>query len=778
MEADQHEDAELYIPLSALTECLQAIGATLKLPEDQVYASVRLISEKHDTSTESLPWKQWQHMVKALSFDGLSQLRLTNLAIALVFLRESERQGTYPSPIDLDQVWNLVSDALQYTGFAWKTLQSADGSLAVPLWASAKDGNVRTIIDMCVWLPGAVRVDPGLVSHKRRPFAGSWVLAGEASYHILDAASHGNFAVFKRYMSVQNPNGDSYRIEVEPDALHATISLYDSSQSQSREDSVPGSQSHEESSIYGQSADLGAAEITVLISDLRSWETLQDTGLMFSDQGEWEDALRVFRTALHKCKSNPWLNRPRYKHITLRPIGKMFRMLGRYDDARDALEETVVGAPLTPFRVDSAGELAMIYRHMDDLQTSKRYAEEQYEGAKRLHLEKFACRAIGNVGRANYQLYMESEDKNPALLSLAIDQLNERVERAKRFGDIVLEAIGYSCLSLCYIEKKDYEEAVRIAQKNYDLTCRQSDATKVGFAKAFLGRALLRAGRKDKALALFNEPHGCSPIIALTKEISGEHRRYIQEMIDVGADLKLRDEQGYSALECAVYNGDNKTTEIIEQGLKTQIKREGEEQLKLFKYEATLRKGYRDIFQDELRPVLLEGKKESALQELRQTYAKSLADEVDKQKMFDGLKYVPYANFVRRKQMPRSSDGDTEYYSDNHGGVDNPFIIFFSYRWIAKDHSNQVPEFFPDDAAHTQYNRMLKAINLFLELHPNISRDQLGIWIVSPHLPLIETILNLPGLCLHKPVRQRLSRARCRCTTHELIPVQCHDKPD
>ncbi len=106
-------------------------------------------------------------------------------------------------------------------------------------------------------------------------------------------------------------------------------------------------------------------------------------------------------------------------------------------------------------------------------------------------------------------------------------------------------------------------------------------------------------------MVLFNEPHGCSPIIALTKEISGEHRRYIQEMIDVGADLKLRDEQGYSALECAVYNGDTKTTEIIEQGLKTQIKREGKEQLKLFKYEATLRKGYRDIFQDELRPVLL-----------------------------------------------------------------------------------------------------------------------------------------------------------------------------
>jgi hypothetical protein len=93
-------------------------------------------------------------------------------------------------------------------------------------------------------------------------------------------------------MSVQDLKGDPYRTEVEPDALYATISLHDANQFQSRKYSVSGSQSHEEDSIDGQSADLGAADITALISDLRSWETLQDTGLMFSDQGEWEDALK------------------------------------------------------------------------------------------------------------------------------------------------------------------------------------------------------------------------------------------------------------------------------------------------------------------------------------------------------------------------------------------------------------------------------------------------------------------------------------------------------
>jgi hypothetical protein len=177
MEADQHEDAELCIPLSALTVGLQATGATLKPPEDQVHASIRLILEKHGTSTESLPWKQWQHEVKSLSFGGPSQIHLTTLAIALVFLRESARQGTHPSPVDLDQVWNLVSDALRYTGFAWQTLQSADGSHAMPLWASAENRNVHIIVDICVWLPGAVRVDPGLVSHKHDALraAGFWL---------------------------------------------------------------------------------------------------------------------------------------------------------------------------------------------------------------------------------------------------------------------------------------------------------------------------------------------------------------------------------------------------------------------------------------------------------------------------------------------------------------------------------------------------------------------------------------------------------------------------
>jgi hypothetical protein len=369
---------------------------------------------------------------------------------------------------------------------------------------------------------------------------------------------------------------------------------------------------------------------------------------------------------------------------------------------------------------------------MNRLDDSKRVAEEQYQGAVELNLQKFACRAIGIVGVLNYQLYLLNNDG--ALLNSAISQLNERVERAQQIGDVVLEAIGSGRLSLCYIAKGNHEESVRWAQKNYDLTCLQHDATKTGFAKAFLGRALLFAGRRVEAVAVINAPGGCPPVIALGNEISGEHRQYITDLINAGADLKLRDERGYSALESTVYNGDNATTTIIEQGLQAQISREGGnviEEIAQLKYEAVLRKGYRDIFQDKLRPVLLQRSEDSTLQALRQTYASCLADDSEKQATFDGLKYVPYADFIRCGRLPRSNDGYTQEVVKGQDTCQDPYIIFFSYRWIGKDFHVDGSEPYPDSPTHTQYKRMLKAIEQFLDLHRDVDRDQLGIWIVS-----------------------------------------------
>ena len=777
-EDDAQIEAKQHIPLSAITEGLQAVGSALELSDDQIHTIIKIVTAKQGKHVENLSWKEWLKAARLVAFSSRSQLQTMNVAIALAFLRESGRQNIVVSPTDLDQVWTLVRDALQCTPLTWKIMRSADGSHAIPLWSLIEDGHIHELIRLHIWLPDAVRVDPDLAVHMHQPFAQSWILAGEGTDHTFDVtsahednATHAEYTVgwketdeeesgraykvhsksstvtntgklvcvlprdtelHTRNMSYHIPKGVFHQIEVEPDALHAKILFFDSSRGYIHDAPVLGPISREVSTSHRKPANLNVADVANLIAELRSWEVLQETGLGYSDRGEWEEALRSYRTALHICRNNNWLDRPRYKHVSLGTIGKMYRMLGRYREACECLEETILDTPQSRFRVDCAGELAMVYRHMDRLEDSKRAAEEQYHGAKQLNLEKFACRAIGNVGMVNYQLYLLNKDDT--LLSSAISQLNERIERAQRFGDVVLEAIGHSRLSLCYITKGDYEKAVQIAQKNYDLTCMQHDATKIGFAKAFLGRALLFAGRKDEALALFNAPRGCSPIIALCKEISGEHRQYIIEMINAGADLKLRDQQGYSALECAVYNGDDATAKIIEQGLRAQILREGgdvDEQLTQFKYEATLRKGYRDIFQDRLRPVLLEASKDSTLQILRQTYAVSLADDTEKQNTFDGLKYVRYADFLRCGRLPRSNDGYTQESAKGKESHQNPFVLFFSYRWIAKGPGAQASEFSPDDDVHTQYNRMLRAIEQFLDLHRDVDQDQLCVWIVS-----------------------------------------------
>ncbi|KAG9199716.1 hypothetical protein G6514_008271 [Epicoccum nigrum] len=270
---------------------------------------------------------------------------------------------------------------------------------------------------------------------------------------------------------------------------------------------------------------------------------------------------------------------------------------------------------------------------MDRLEEAKHIAEEQYKGAVELDLQKFACRAIGTAGVLSYQLYLENNDKS--LLNIAIDQLNERVERAQRIQDVVLEAVGTGRLSLCYMAKGDHDQSVRWAKRNYDLMKLQYDATKIGFSRAFLGRALIAAERQDEAVAVINEAGGCSPVISLCNEISGEHRQYIVDLINAGADLKLRDERGYSALECTVYNGDTATTAIIEKGLQAQILREGG----------------------------------NVIEEIAQL------------------------------------------------------------KWIGKGSAKDIPDPSPDDSVHTQYRRMLRAIEQFLDLRKEVDRHQLGIWI-------------------------------------------------
>lgn len=769
-------EAEPSISLSSIVRGIRAVGSVVNLPETRLKTVIQDVTANHSAAAQDVSLEAWFHTINLAGYDQ-DLHHIATLAAALAFLQTLGREGIIVSSSQLDRVWVAIKAALQCPALPWALTRSAQGLLAIPMWSLIVDGHIDELMRLHVWLPDKQRGNQDVSIHMHQPYGQGWILAGEGTDHAFEAipanesdATHAEYIVgwrskeeegsdqtykvhsksstanhtgkllrvvpvksekHTRDMSYCVPAGVFHRSEVEPDALHATIFFFDSSRGYIPDPAIagpisPGTFTHER-----ESPNISVSDVVSLVADLRKWEILHDVGEQNSLMGEWEESLRIYRTALHTCQAQTWLNGPRYLHTTLSKIAHKYRMLGLYPQACECLEQAVLDAPLSRIRVDCVGELAVVYRHMDRLEGSKWASEEQYRGAKELRLEPDMCRAIGTLGMVNYQIYLETGEES--LLDLAISQIEERVERAQRLGDVTREAIGHGRLSVCHMAKKNYPEAITSAQRNYDLMQLQHDVSKIGFAGAFYGRALLLAGRKEEALALFNPPAGCTPIISLCREISDEHRQYIKEIIAAGADLKLRDNHGYTALECTVYNGDHATTKIIEEGLRAQISREGgnPDELTQYQYEANLRKGYRDIFQDKLRPVLLAAGTDFRLQSLRKVYKQCLSAENEKRNTFDQLKYIHLSDFLKSGRLPRSNHGYTQEYTSDARASEDPFILFISYRWIANDPESKSDGDSPDDIYHTQYKRILRAIELFLELHPDVREKKLCIWFVS-----------------------------------------------
>lgn len=212
----------------------------------------------------------------------------------------------------------------------------------------------------------------------------------------------------------------------------------------------------------------------------------------------------------------------------------------------------------------------------------------------------------------------------------------------------------------------------------------------------------------------------------------------LREVVQAGADLSLLDEQGYSALDWAVFVNDAQAESILVQGLRTQFRaqfggtdEDAKERVRVLQEAAHLRKGYRELFQEKLRPVLME-RGPNCLQRLRQAYAEALDKDPDKERMFDRLKYVSCEEFRTWGRLRRSCGGLTRPYSpevmwEDEKEREGKYIIFFSYRWINKDPGMRSP----DDEHNTQYKRMSDAVRLFLERHPEVASERLCIWMVS-----------------------------------------------
>ncbi|KAM7190470.1 hypothetical protein V8F33_009453 [Rhypophila sp. PSN 637] len=461
--------------------------------------------------------------------------------------------------------------------------------------------------------------------------------------------------------------------------------------------------------------------------------------------------------------------------------------------------------------IEFTGELAVIYRHMNRLHDAKRMCELQCSaaraemakdkmGARRLQFERSLCRAVGNLAMVNYQLWQEShakhadeEEEHMELLNLAIEQQNERVHRARELQRLIpekvtdtatralwlrevitWETIGLSRLSLYHSAQGKTKEAIQCAREAFQRTAKSEDSTVLAMSRFFLGRALLLDGQREEALRNFNmlDAEGsaastgrCTPAMAFCKEPSAEHREYLRQLVEAGADMRLVDEHGYTALDYAVFSGDAETEGLVLEGMRRNLASafgEKPDQTDVVEQtlaeqlaESKLRKGYRTLFQEKLRPILLVAgngnaanqkrqpgtsslsSSTSALQTLRKVYTDTLSNDPAQRSMFDGLKFLRYEDFLGFGRLPRSSDDLARIYEQSHfestdskteddgKATEVKYIIFFSYRWINKDPGAVSP----DDRYNTQYKRMITASELFMEMHPEVKAHELGLWI-------------------------------------------------
>ena len=774
--------------------------------------------------------------------DSAVALGLAKLTVAVAALREHSRHDIPMEGSRLSTIWNIVYEALNIPCLqeTWAPSRSAQGFLALPLCSITKNGRIDELFRLHVWLPDGKRGNPKFSVHSHQPFAHSWILAGEGRDHqyeareadIADDATHEAFGLSWNYggglsraysahqqSSAVEPTGrrfcvseigsdlhrrnDTYTIpagafhssDISPEVLHATLFYFDSSRGFVQDAPVLGPVDGEPFTQLRDPAGESARSLASHVQHVRSWEQYMDEGRQHASRAEWEHAMRAFNNASRLCESpDAVMGMRRYRGLALGELGTTNRRFGRY--AEGFLKQACLELEGFPEYSIFHGELGVVYRHMGRLEEARDAFQAQYASAKDLHLDLEACRAIGNLGMVNYQLSQGSGSDE--LLLVAANQLQERVDRCNSIRENILAserdppvqrlrqldvwaAIGLSRLSLCCAARGNIEEACRAAAGALEHAKKTGDPTVVAISRFFHGRLLAAKGQHKEAMAQFNTSDGCTPAIAFCKEPSQEHRGYLEYLVDAGADMDLVDDQGYKALDYAVFNGDEPCQDLVLRGLRHQFSSESnlEELLRRRLREAKLRKGYRDVFQQKLRPVLLAGG-DGCIGKLRVAYADAVAADAGVGEMFDRLKVVPYGELLRFGRLPRSSDRLFRELGTSKEADRRQFVIFFSYRWL---NPMAVPSGGrADDEKHTQYRRMLGAIESFLASHKDVSPEHLLIWVVSimtlhprhsPRRPVF-LLTMLVGLCLRGPGQ---SLERCGRSPHDPGPVRCCRQP-
>ncbi|KAL9024989.1 MAG: hypothetical protein Q9180_007755, partial [Flavoplaca navasiana] len=479
--------------------------------------------------------------------------------------------------------------------------------------------------------------DPPLATHTEYALVSNDGKVTSTSYKTYQVSSTVKntykFVCTKPIRSGIHTRDDTYTIlaatfhttEVEPDKFYATLFYFDSYRGFEPNARVLGPKDAEFSTQIRDPNGLTAGILAETTNVLRSYERYIRQGQQYLERAEYEYTLKEYDIALSTIRSANLSNiLAYYAHLTLGEFGFANRHLGRYRTAKKYLEQALKEMKPSHVLINISGELGVIYRDMDLLEEAKGASEVQYEAALKLGSERGVCRALGNLGTVNFQLSQKSHDEN--LLKLAIEQQTRRIESAQRITASVnaqdtdrktraknakystkQESMGLARLSICYTALGNLAEAREKAWESLNLTCDSDDPIQIAIAHYYYGRTLLKSDQKEEALKHFNASKGYSPAHMLCQEPSEEHRGYLRELIEAGADIDLEDKHGYTPLDYTVFNGDEKTRNIIRDGLRRILQDDVEQQLARRQKEANAQKAYRELFQEYLRPVLLKG---------------------------------------------------------------------------------------------------------------------------------------------------------------------------
>ncbi|KAM0275953.1 hypothetical protein ACHAQH_007254 [Verticillium albo-atrum] len=762
-------------------------AATVALPEDGIQRLVSGVNPRSDEDAHRTV-TDWEAEMSNFDPDSTSK-RIQSVALGVAILRQKSRQDQVLHACDIDLIWRLICQGLQDDVSetpTWNVSVSSRGFLVLKIFESPQDGPQERV-EIRVLLPDSQRATNPQI-HSERLFTQNWVLASKGAtclYQVEDTsdvslATHSKCTYTSMELHAQgqvmgntgtmvralpgpldlHSHNASYSVSaasyhstvVSPEEIYATICYHDSSRGSAQNDTSLTPIGTAPCPITQNSDELTASILSQVVDATRSWVSRMTSGKKHARQAEWEWALRDFSDALSICDTfTSFAHAKVYRCRVLKELGLTNRCLGRYEQAMAVLQRGVAenGDEPTQELITLSGELGVVARHMNRLDEAQRAFQLQYDATKKLQWEKPLCRAVGNLGMVNFQLSQQRGDNN--LLDLAISQLNERVQIAKRLGEIAAddvnpakaasrrwlavtwESIGQSRLSLCYTAQGDAQAAVDAAQEALRLSQALEDSTVSALSRFFYGRALLGQGRVEEAKTQFDLPSACSCAVALCKEPSDENRMYLRELVGVGVDMDLVDGQGYTALDHAVFNGDRAMEDLVLEGLRRQLGDHRQPEFARRQVEAKLRKCYRELFQEKLRPVLLCGGGDAAetLRSLRHAYDEALSADEEKGRMFDRLKVLRYAEFLAFGRLPRSSDGLVLPLVSRSPGSQQPdcdvvdFVIFISYRWINQEMSRDSP----DDITNKQFRRMTAAVQAFLELHPSVDPSRLGIWL-------------------------------------------------